>query len=858
MSNQAKPEEPRSSRRSTLGTLARILALALVVAALGGVAVIAVFAYYGRDLPSFEALEDYQPPETTKVFDRNGVQVAEFFHERRTVVPKDKIPKLLKQAVIAAEDGSFYQHKGLDYLGIARAVFKDVSHLRMAQGASTITQQVVKNMVLSPERSMARKVKEAILARRLEQNLPKDDILFLYLNHIYFGHNRYGIEEAAQYFYGKSVDKLNLSEAALLAGLPQSPMRLSPIHHPDKAKARQAYVLHQMAENGFISKAQAEAEIARPIVLAPRSFEPVGAYYAEEVRRLLIDRYGEEKVYAGGLRVDLGMDRSLQELADQQLQAGLEELDHRFGFRPPEMKVDLKLLAELKPNASPAAGSVAVHAVALEHPLATRDPAHPTQAIWDFSRVTARAALSVAGLAEAIDEHALEKGATIVAPVVSVSDDEALLDLGRLTGSIALDQMKWARPWSPGKWTNLPKKASEVLEAGQLVRVRVIDLPRPPADIKDKDGRSKSAGPSPVPLALAPVPLVQGALVVLDPETRLVLAMSGGYDFVASAFNRATQAKRQPGSAFKPMLYAAALASGKYTPASILNDAPDLFRDQWTGKEWRPKNFEDNEFEGPMLLRFALAKSKNTIAVRLIDALGPQAVIDMARKAGVNSQLPENLTLALGTGEVAPIELANAYATIAAMGRRAEPVMVVKVSDRFGKVLEEHHAVPEETIPPAVAFVLGSMMRSVIEYEHGTGYQASELKRPLAGKTGTTSDGRDAWFSAFTPDLVTTVWVGFDDHSSMGGNMTGGRAALPIWLKFMEPALQKRPRLDFTRPPGVEEVAIDPASGLRAPEGAPGRSEVFVEGTAPKEFAPKPGEVDKKMLFLEDGGGKKP
>ncbi len=839
----ASPPGGRRRRRS-VGAWVLRAALALVLcAALGAAGVVGLFFFYGRDLPSFEKLSEYEPPQATKVYDRNGEQVAEFYRERRTVVPKERIPTLFKNAVIAAEDAAFYEHKGLDYAGIARAALKNLTHLHMSQGASTITQQIVKNMVLSPEKSVARKVKEAILARRLEQNLAKEDILFLYVNHIYFGHSRYGIEEAAQYFFGRSVDQLTLGETALLAGLPQSPAHLSPINHPEKAKARQAYVLEQMVKNGFISRKQADQELARPIVLAAAAFEPVGPYYAEEVRRALVERYGEKAVYEGGLRVDVGMDRAIQAAADQHLRLGLEELDHRFGWRPAQVSVALEALAQARPRLLEKARTVG-----------TRDRTRQPLVGWDFSKVTAADAGDAGKLAEAVDLGLLERLDARVVPVVAVDGEGATVDLGPMKATLPFEQLKWARPYAVGKWTNPPKKPSDVLAPGQLVRVRVLDLPQPaPKDLKHaKDG--KAGGPASARVSLAAVPQAQGAVVVLDPHTRHVLALSGGYDFATSAFNRATQARRQPGSCFKPILYAAGLASGRYTPASVLNDAPDLFRDPWTGKEWKPRNFEDNGFDGPMLLRWALARSKNTVAVRVIDAIGAQAVIDMARKAGITSPLPETLTLALGTGEVSPLELANAYATFDALGKRAEPLLVVKVTDREGKVLEEHHAVPEETIPPPVAYVLTSMLRSVIEYERGTAHSVSDLKRPVAGKTGTTSDGRDAWFSAFTPDLVATVWVGFDDHSSMGQTMTGGRAALPIWTGLMRQILEERPRLDFPMPPGVEVVAIDPQSGLRAPDGAPSRQEFFVEGTAPTEYAPKPGEADKKLLFLEDGG----
>lgn len=829
-----KAAPPPEVRRSFARRLLRLLALGAGGALLGVAGVVGAFAYHGRDLPPFQALTDYRPPQVSRVFDRNGVQVAEFFHERRTLVPIERIPLVLKQAVIAAEDSSFYEHKGLDYAGIARALLKDAAHFRLAQGASTITQQVVKNLVLSPERSVARKIKEAILARRIEQNLSKDEILYIYLNHMLFGHVRYGVEEASRFFFDKPVEKLTLGEAALLAGLLQSPAKLSPINHPDRAKARQTYVLRQMAENRFISRQEAEEEIERPIALAPRGFRSVGPYYAEEIRRTLVARYGEELVYEGGLRVEVGMDRHLQELCDAALKRGLEEVDRRFGLKPPALSVDAKVLAAARPRLE-----------ARERTVGTRRSGPRPELAWDFGHATAESLESPDGLVDVVDQEVLEPGAVVVAPVASVGEGEAIVDLGSRKGVIAFEQMKWARPYSV-KWTEPPKKASDVLAAGQLARVRVLELPIP---------GPKAGDPPPVLLALAPVPQVQGALVAVDPATRHVLALAGGYDFALSAFNRATQAKRQPGSAFKPFVYAAALASGKFTTASIVNDAPELIRDPWTGKAWKPQNFEKDVYEGPLTLREALSKSKNTVSVRLVESIGPQAVIDLARRVGIDSPLPETMTLALGTAEVSPLELANAYATFTALGKRAAPILITRVVDASGQVLEAHLAAPEETLPPAVAYVTTSLMRSVVEM--GTGVQAGELRRPVAGKTGTTSDSRDAWFSAFTPDLVATAWVGFDDHGSLGSSLTGGLAALPIWLEFMKGATEGRPRLEFPEPPGVEVVRIDPRSGLRAAEGAPGRQEVFVEGTSPTEVAVRPGEADPNMLFLEDGGGRR-
>ncbi len=836
--NRDGGKKPRGIRRALL----RLLAFSIVAGLLGLAGVVGIFLYYGRDLPSFDAVTDYAPPQVSRIYDRKGEPVAELFHERRTVVSIDQIPEVLTQAVVAAEDAAFYQHAGLDYVGIARALLMDVRQMRLAQGASTITQQVVKNLVLSPERSVARKVKEAILARRLEQNLSKDEILSLYLNHIYFGHGRYGVEEAAQFYFGKPVTDLSLGEAALLAGLPQSPGRLSPLRNPKRAKARQTYVLEQMAKNGFITPAQAKQEIAQPIAAVGRELSSPGAYYIEEVRRHLVETYGEQLVYEGALRVEIAMDSRLQALADRAIREGLEEVERRAGFRAPELSVaDTVLKAVRAKLFGPAQAP------------AGEDDDEPSSIVtgWDLSGAVAETVASAEALAKAARRVVLEPGAELVAPVASVSDAEAVLDLGSTEGAVGFETMKWARPYGPTKWTAAPKKAGDVLASGQLVRVRVRAAPESAADGPKGDEAGKT--PARWQLELVPLPQVQGALVSIEPQTRHVVALAGGYDFAASHFNRATQARRQPGSCFKPFVYAAALSSGRFTTASILNDAPDLFRDPWTGKEWKPQNYEKDVFEGPMMLREALSKSKNTISVRLIEAVGPEAVIDLARRAGISSELPENLTLGLGTGEVTPLELANGFATFASLGERADPILLTRVVDRDGKVLEEHHAVPEETIPPGVAFITCSLMKSVVEM--GTGMRAQELRRPVAGKTGTASGNRDAWFAGFTPGLAATAWVGYDDHAPLGRSETGGRAALPIWLEFMKGAHEGVPVAELEKPADVEEVRIDPQSGLRAHEEGPGRLEVFVEGTAPTEYATPPGQVDPRKLFLEDSGG---
>ena len=860
------------------------LALAVLVA-IGAVSVAAVFYVHGRDLPGFEAVTDYDPPQVTKVFDQNGVQIAEFFRERRSVVPLEEIPPVMRQAMVSAEDGNFYAHDGLDYLGILRALLVDLKEMRLAQGASTITQQVIKNMVLSPERSFARKIKEAILARRLEQNLSKDELLSIYLNHIYFGHGRYGIGEAARFYFDKAPRELDLGEAALLAGLPQSPNNLSPLRNPARAKRRQRYVLDQMALNGFITRQEAEREMARPIAAVGREVESVGPHYVEAIRRQLLNRYGDRLLYEGGLRVEVSMDARLQKAAQAAVARGLEALERKRGLTPPQHVLHPEAWQAMRSKFVASAGPKPLRALPVGEPISLDAPAPaavgegraraggeaskaeeaetevamPTVG-WDFSRLPlADLARLSAGQEQALDEatrvlasksaermtrQKLEPGVTLVAPLKSVDERALRVDLGGAIGRVDRASLGWARL---GPKTPLP--------VGGLYRVRVLAEHQRPSRKAPKLSEEEARE---VPLELVPLPTVQAALVAIDPATRRVVALDGGYDFASSQFNRATQARRQPGSSFKPIVYGAALESGRFTLASVLNDAPDLHRDPWTGKQWRPQNYERDVYEGPMSLRTALAKSKNTVSVRLIEAIGPEAAIDFARRVGIASPLPGNLTLALGTGEVTPLELANAYATFAAMGKSAEPTFLLSVRDKNDALLERASAVGEEVVSPGVAFLVTSMMQSVVE--EGTGRRAAELGRPVAGKTGTASENRDAWFVGFTPGLVAVVWVGRDNHKPLGRGGTGASVALPIWLDFMRAALEGSPVVAFSRPDDIEEVRVDPQSGGRvSPESIaaagdtpPGRLEFFVSGTAPEEIATPEGEADPRFFLLEE------
>ncbi|MGC3998131.1 MAG: penicillin-binding transpeptidase domain-containing protein [Anaeromyxobacter sp.] len=653
------------------------------------------------------------------------------------------------------------------------------------------------------------------------------------------------MEEASRFYFGKGVKDLTLGEAATLAGTIQSPMRLSPVNHPAAAKRRQEYVLRRMREEGFITDAQLKAELARPIHTRPPEPNPPGAWYADAVRKYLDERYGAEAVETQGFQVDVAMDPLLQRYAEEALEAGLRAVDKRQGWRGPVLHLEPARLQAALPLWRARLESI--------------DPAPGQVLVWDLGKVNPEDIApdeereqDVARMARA---RPLATGEVYAGLVVAVEDKVATVDLGNARGEIPISDVGWARKWNPVAATAAPRKLSAVVAEGDVVLVRVMNGKVPP-ERAVREGK-------PLPLSLEQTPAVQGALVAIDPETRGVRALVGGYDFGTSQFNRALQAKRQPGSAMKALVWGAAVESRRFTPSTLVYDTPDLYRDPWTGKEWKPRNFEKDQFDGPILLGTALAHSKNTVSVKLVDALGVDAVIDFSHRMGVGSDLPRNLTLALGTGEVFPLELVNAYASLAAQGYVAEPRLVLGVRDRTGQVLEEApplvpaqpvapapvtaepvpaaaatdggveaaptqggsaapavpvaaeaapaplppFPLPEHGTRPDVAFVTTAMLRQVID--NGTGVAARALGRPAAGKTGTTQDHRDAWFVGYTPELVAGVWVGFDDHSPLGPRETGAMAALPPWLAFMQAALGGRPPADFPLVPGVELVRIE-------------------------------------------------
>lgn len=737
-------------------------------------------AEYSRDLPDYRTLAEYKPPVASRVYSSEGRLIGEFASEKRIFVPYGAIPKRLVEAFVAAEDQHFFEHPGFDLGGMLRAARSNIATGKTEQGGSTITQQVAKNMLLTPERSMRRKVRELLLAVRIERALGKEKILELYLNEIYLGNRAYGVAAAAQVYFDKGLDELSLAESALLAGLPRAPTAFNPARRGQAALDRRNYVLDRMAEDGRITAAERDAAKAEPLKLAPPKSAPANPpdYFVEEVRRELVARYGSDGTNAAGFTVRSTVDLRMQATADDVLRRGLVAYDRRQGWRGP---------------------------------VANLETLHGEE--WrDGWRKKFRAVKPPAG-----------HGDWPLALVINVEPGGADIAFGDgRTGRIPLAELTWARKQGdvrvePGK----PKfrtavgpaigKAGDVLKAGDVILVENIDK-----------GRTRRPGDAPL-YTLRQVPEVTGALVAMEPGTGRVRAIAGGFSFQLSQFNNATQAWRQPGSSFKPYVYLAALEAN-FTPATIALDMP--MRYTVAGKSYEPQNYS-GDFLGPMTMRSALEQSRNVIAIRFAEATGLKQVADLAARLGVSDRLSPVMSLALGSFETTPMRQATAYAMIANGGRRVTPTLIDRIQDRDGRTVERHAmrdcarcnqlaydgqsmpilraAAQEQVLDPVNAYQMTSMLEGVVT--RGTGVALRELGRPIAGKTGTTNDFLDAWFVGYTPDLVVAVWIGFDHPRSLGRDSTGGALAAPIARDFFKAALAGRPKRDFVRPKDVVVAA---------------------------------------------------
>ena len=775
-----------------------LFAAGTILFVVGVAATAALLWHFSKDLPDYSQLQDYEPPVMTRVHASDGSLLAEYAKERRLYIPIQAVPKLVISAFLAAEDKNFYEHGGIDFTGVARAAFNYIENYgssRRPQGASTITQQVAKNFLLTNELSLTRKIKEALLALKIERTYSKDKILELYLNEIYLGLGAYGIAAASLVYFDKSVNELTVADAAYLAALPKAPNNYHPFRQRERAIERRNWVIDQMAQDGFIKTADAEKAKRQPLAVTQKaSGEHIfsAEYFTEEVRREIAERYGEKKLYEGGLSVRTTLDTKMQVLARKVLTEGLVHYDEAHGWRGPVTKIDV----------SGDWGSKLADVKALDD----IDP-------WRLAVVL-----------EADDQSARIGLQPRREPGGYVSKE-------RPTGIIPIDGVKWARV--NGKPA---AKVSQVLGPGDVVYVEPAKL----------EGQFR----------LHQVPEVSGAMVIEDPWTGRVLAMVGGFSYDQSQFNRATQALRQPGSSFKPIVYAAALDNG-YTPSSLVLDAP-IEIDQGPGLGvWKPENYEQ-DFFGPSTLRFGVEHSRNVMTVRLAQDIGMPLIAEYAKRFGVYDNLPPYLSFALGAGETTLLRMATAYAMIDNGGRRVKPTLIDRIQDRYGHTVYRHDEREcigcdaqkwenqpepslidrsERVLDPMTAYQITSIMEGVVQRgtAGGVGFQ-KEVGKPVAGKTGTTNDYKDAWFIGFTPDVVAGVYIGYDKPRSLGRGMTGGRVAAPIVKDFMKVALAGKPAMPFRVPPGIKLIRVDLKTGVRAGPGTQKAIlEAFKPGTAPPD-----------------------
>ncbi len=743
-----------------------------IIAALLGIASGVIFAYAG-DLPQISALDDYSPSTITRVYGSRGEVVGEFAVQRREVIAYDAMAPKLRQAIIAAEDAEFERHIGLSIPHIVMAATRDVlgavrdritGRNTRPKGASTITQQLARG--LFPEAvgfqigdvSLERKIKEAIVAVQIEKRYTKREIFTLYANQMYLGEGAYGVEAAARTYYGKPAKDLTLDEAAMIAGLFQT-WRNAPTVNMDRAKRRQIYVLQRMAEEGYITRKEADEAGQRPIVLATAANQnnSVAPYFVEEVRKDLEGHYGAKRLYENGLSVYTGLDVKLQEAANRALDEGLRRIDKRRGFRKPKRNV-----------------------IAEGH--------------------------TVDGFRHARWDHPMAVNNVVPAVVTAADGTTIQLRAGALR--ILVDKKGFA-------WTG-KTAGTQLVSAGDLVEAKLLTV---------DDAAHTATG------SLEQPPVVEGAVLAIDNRTGQIKALIGGYSFERSKFDRAMQAYRQVGSAFKPIVYTAAIDRG-YTPATIIMDTPASFPGGAGSPAYAPLNY-DRKFEGPVTLRHALEESRNVPAVRVMDQVGPAHVIQYARKLGLQSPIPPYLAVALGAAEATLLEMTSAYSVFPNQGVRMRPYPIIKVLDREGNVLEENRPEPKDAIRADTAFVMTNLLRGVVQ--RGTGAKAASLNWPLGGKTGTTDDYTDAWFIGFDPDLTLGVWVGLDQKKPIGQNMTGAEAALPIWMDVMKAWIgdRKEPPA-FTAPGNIIFVNVDKSTGSAADPATPGAiPEAFIAGTQP-------------------------
>ena len=869
--------------------LKKLLLAFVVLVILGGVGVVVLIKRIEATLPNLESLKDYDPLLVSQVYDRNGKKIGEFFNERRILIPYDKMPKDLVNAFLAAEDDTFFQHKGVNWFAITRAFVANLKAGHTVQGASTITQQVAKTLLLTSERTYDRKIREIMLAHRMEEFLSKEDILYLYLNQIFFGQNAYGVEVAAETYFRKPLEKLALSEMAILAGLPKAPSAYSPIRNPVRAKERQVYVLNRMAEVGFITKDQAKNAAAQPVkVYLREDYKDFAPHFLETVRVMLVSQLGEESVLDKGLHIETSLDLNKQLAAQEAVIQGLKSLDKRQGYRGPLDNVtDPKAVGEFL--------------------LKTRNQmiqeVQPERVIQTNGQFADYGPLNLHPDMKNGLPFYLKVGQTAKAVVSKVDDATGLVfvRVGEMEGAIDIETMRWARKPDPEKRYDLDtiRNPSQALKMGDVVLVKIAGE-HFSSDRLAKTQKKKKEAPSALPdftkyiaLELDQDPAAEAALISFDESNDDVLAMVGGTSFEKSKFNRALQAARQTGSSFKAIVYAAALDKG-YTPATPIMDAPIVYEEgkgnaedeegQEDAKTWKPSN-HSKSFGGDIIMRNALVKSLNIPSVKIIEDIGVPYAMDYAKRLGLYSPLNPDFTLVLGSSSVTLYEMTKIFSQFGKMGKRMRPMIIRQVKDRTGQKLLDSVTLdlrfekdirpieddfekrrkdylakkqaqagteptdadkkkidshvffdnPDQLISPQTSFLMTSLLRAVVEDKNGTGGRARALGHEVAGKTGTTNGYFDAWFIGFTQQIATGVWVGFDQEKSLGKGEVGGRAALPIWIDYMKSAHEGLPQMTFPVPEGIVFANIDGETGELASSSSKNIiRQAFLEGTEPK------------------------
>ena len=840
--------------------LKSLLIMAMVATALAAVGGGGIYWYFSRNLPRIITIADYRPPIVTRILGNHGSEealIGEFYkNERRYLIPYSQIPLHVVQSFISAEDDHFFQHQGINLAAILRASIANMRAGQVVQGGSTITQQVAKSLLLTSERSFVRKIKEVILAGRIESNLSKEQILYLYLNQIYLGRGAYGVEAAARIYFRKHAKDLSLAEGAILAGLPQAPGKYGPHINPKRAKERQTYVLRRMAENKFITDTQMTEAVSSPVKIWDEEDlnQKYSGYFVEHVRRYIQEKYGDQQLYEDGLTIKVPTNPQLLSAGREAVQTGLRAVDKRIGYRGPLKR--LKSDAEIE------------EFLRTERFKVISDKLHYTLFMPD-GRNDAIEAMKRADIKA--DEDLLIENGLYQAVITGIDDKRKVATalVGAAKVELPHEGWTWAKAAPDAKDPMVPKSEprnpSQLFHKGDVVEVRIL----------------KNL-PTGITAGLEQKPEIQGALFSIDVATGNILAMEGGSDFAASEFNRVTQAVRQPGSSFKPYIYSAAVEKG-FTPATVIVDSPIVYQDSELGT-WKPANFEE-KFYGDTTFRQALVKSRNVPTIKILQQITIPYLLDYVKRLGLGGQFSPDLSLSLGSAGVSLFEMTKTYALFPRLGRKVDPVAFTSIVDRDGKVVEERSPQPpgngvvpaiavnpapspspsasgavvaEEaaqkpgqietaklTLPtypltndpaqvldPRVAFVMTHLMKEVVNY--GTGFEAKSLGRPAAGKTGTTNDFIDAWFMGFTPQIVTGAWVGYDNVKTIGHNETGARAALPIWLQFMKEAVKDLPEADFAAPPGIVFASIDPTSGRLVPPNASNAiKEAFIEGTEP-------------------------